>query len=99
MTHVVTEPCFNCKYTDCVTVCPVECFYEGEAILYIHPDECIDCEACIPECPVEAIFQEDSLPEEWTDYTALNAELSTTSPNITEQKESLVSKGACPGAA
>ena len=49
MTHVVCEPCFGCKYTDCVVVCPVECFYEGEKILYIHPDECIDCEACVPE--------------------------------------------------
>ena len=65
MTHVVAEPCFGCKYTDCVVVCPVECFYEGEQILYIHPDECIDCEACVPECPVEAIFHEDNLPEEW----------------------------------
>jgi ferredoxin len=64
MTHVVAEPCFNCKYTDCVVVCPVECFYEGEAILYIHPDECIDCEACVPECPVEAIFHEDNVPAE-----------------------------------
>ncbi len=62
MTHVVAEPCFNCKYTDCVVVCPVECFYEGESMLYIHPDECIDCEACVPECPVEAIFHEDNLP-------------------------------------
>ena len=69
MTHVVAEPCFNCKYTDCVVVCPVECFYEGESMLYIHPDECIDCEACVPECPVEAIFHEDNLPEEWKDYT------------------------------
>ena len=56
MTHIVAEPCFNCKYTDCVVVCPVECFYEGEKILYIHPDECINCGACEPECPVEAIF-------------------------------------------
>ena len=62
MTHVVAEPCFNCKYTDCVVVCPVECFYEGEAILFIHPEECIDCEACVPECPVAAIFHEDNLP-------------------------------------
>ena len=60
MTHVVAEPCFACKYTDCVVVCPVECFYEGEKMLYIHPDECIDCEACVPECPVEAIFHEDN---------------------------------------
>ena len=64
MTHVVAEPCSGCKYTDCVVVCPVECFYEGEQMLYIHPEECIDCEACVPECPVEAIFHEDNLPEE-----------------------------------
>ena len=51
MTHVVAQPCFACKYTDCVVVCPVECFYEGEQMLYIHPEECIDCEACVPECP------------------------------------------------
>ena len=70
MTHVVAEPCFGCKYTDCVVVCPVECFYEGEQMLYIHPEECIDCEACVPECPVEAIFHEDNLPEEWKDFTA-----------------------------
>ncbi len=70
MTHVVCEPCFGCKYTDCVVVCPVECFYEGEKILYIHPDECIDCEACVPECPVEAIFHEDNVPEEWKPFTA-----------------------------
>ena len=70
MAHVVAEPCFACKYTDCVVVCPVECFYEGEQMLYIHPDECIDCEACVPECPVEAIFHEDNVPEEWKAFTA-----------------------------
>ena len=80
MTHVVCAPCFNCKYTDCVVVCPVECFYEGEQMLYIHPDECIDCEACVPECPVEAIFHEDNVPEEWKEFTALNAELAPTLP-------------------
>ena len=63
MTHVVVEPCSGCKYTDCVVVCPVECFYEGDQMLYIHPEECIDCEACVPECPVEAIFHEDNVPE------------------------------------
>jgi ferredoxin len=89
MTHVVAEPCFGCKYTDCVVVCPVECFYEGEQMLYIHPDECIDCEACVPECPVEAIFHEDNLPEEWKDFTALNAEMATQCPVITEKKEPL----------
>ena len=89
MTHVVAEPCFGCKYTDCVVVCPVECFYEGEKILYIHPDECIDCEACVPECPVEAIFHEDNLPEEWKEFTALNAEMAPKCPVITEKKEPL----------
>ncbi len=88
MTHVVAEPCFNCKYTDCVVVCPVECFYEGESMLYIHPDECIDCEACVPECPVEAIFHEDNLPDDWTDYTALNAESVSPMPRH-HRKESL----------
>jgi ferredoxin len=76
MTHVVCEPCFACKYTDCVVVCPVECFYEGEKMLYIHPDECIDCEACVPECPVEAIFREANVPAKWDQYIALNAERS-----------------------
>ncbi len=90
MTHVVAQPCFGCKYTDCVVVCPVECFYEGEKMLYIHPEECIDCEACVPECPVEAIFLEDNLPEEWAEFTALNAELSTQCEVITEKKEPLV---------
>ena len=89
MTHVVCAPCFNCKYTDCVVVCPVECFYEGEQILYIHPDECIDCEACVPECPVEAIFHEDNVPEEWKDFIAVNAELAPTLPVITEKKTPL----------
>ena len=76
MTHVVAEPCFNCKYTDCVVVCPVECFYEGESMLYIHPDECIDCEACIPECPVEAIFADTDVPEEeeaWVERNEVEA--------------------------
>jgi ferredoxin len=89
MTHVVAEPCFACKYTDCVVVCPVECFYEGDQMVYIHPDECIDCEACVPECPVEAIFHEDNLPAEWKDFTELNAEMAPQLPVITEKKEPL----------
>jgi ferredoxin len=89
MTHVVAEPCFACKYTDCVVVCPVECFYEGDKMLYIHPDECIDCEACVPECPVEAIFHEDNLPSEWKDFKELNAEMAPQLPVITEKKEPL----------
>ncbi|MGV3484408.1 MAG: 4Fe-4S dicluster domain-containing protein [Planctomycetaceae bacterium] len=89
MTHVVTEPCSGCKYTDCVVVCPVECFYEGELMLYIHPEECIDCEACVPECPVEAIFHEDNVPEEWKKYVEINAENAEKCDSITEKKTPL----------
>ena len=72
MAYVVAEPCVNCKYTDCVTVCPVECFYEAENILYIHPEECIDCGACEPVCPVKAIFAEDETPDQWKQYIPIN---------------------------
>ena len=92
MAFVVCEPCHDCKYTDCVVVCPCECFYQDEAQLYIDPEHCIDCEACVPECPVEAIFHEDNLPEEWKDYKQLNAELATQCPVITEKKEPLAGK-------
>src|SRR3954470_18698115 len=74
MTYVVTEPCHECKYTDCVTVCPCDCFYQDEAMLYIDPGSCIDCGACMPECPVEAIFPEWEVPARWTQYVPLNAE-------------------------
>ncbi len=90
MAHIVCEPCFACKYTDCVVVCPVECFYEGDKILYIHPDECIDCEACVPECPVEAIFHQDNVPEEWQGFIELNAEMAPQCPVITEKKDPLI---------
>ena len=73
MTHVVCQPCYDCKYTDCVAVCPMECFYQDQAMLYIDPTECIDCEACVPECPVEAIFQELRVPNPWRSYVVLNA--------------------------
>jgi ferredoxin len=89
MAYVVTEPCFNCKYTDCLVVCPKECFYEGDSMLFIHPEECIDCDACMPECPVEAIYPAASVPEKWTEYIALNAEMALISPNITEKKTSM----------
>jgi len=92
MTHVVAKPCDGCRYTDCVVVCPVECFYAGETMLYIHPDECIDCEACVPECPVEAIYYEDDLPDEWKEYLQINADLAPQSPNITEQEEPLADR-------
>ena len=74
MAHIVAAPCNDCKYTDCCVVCPVECFYQDEMMLYIDPEDCIDCEACVPECPVEAIFAEANVPAQWTHYTALNAE-------------------------
>ena len=76
MTFVVTDNCVRCKYTDCVEVCPVDCFYEGPNFLVIHPDECIDCALCEPECPANAIFSEDELPEGQEKFIELNAELS-----------------------
>lgn len=89
MTFVVSENCINCKHTDCVEVCPVECFYEGPNFLAIHPDECIDCAMCEPECPEDAIFAEDELPETQKQFLSLNAEMSEVWPNITEIKEAL----------
>ena len=74
MTFVVGSPCVGCKDTACVTVCPVDCFYEGPDMLYIDPEECIDCGACEPECPVEAIFEESEVPEEWHKYSKINYE-------------------------
>jgi ferredoxin len=75
MTHVVTESCIRCKYTDCVEVCPVDCFIEGPNFLTIDPDLCIDCAVCIPECPVNAIYAEEDLPSDQKHMTAVNAEL------------------------
>ena len=75
MTYVVTESCIKCKYTDCVDVCPVDCFKEGPNMLVIDPDECIDCTLCVAECPVEAIFAEDDVPDSQQEWTALNKEL------------------------
>ena len=89
MTFVVTEACIKCKLTDCVEVCPVDCFHEGEQMLYIDPETCIDCESCVPECPVEAIFSEDDVPEEWTEFIQLNAEMSPKCEVLTEKKEPL----------
>lgn len=75
MTFVVLEECIRCKHTDCVEVCPVDCFYEGPNFLVINPDECIDCALCEPECPVDAIRTEDEVPNEQKSFIALNAEL------------------------
>ena len=74
MSHIVTAPCNDCKYTDCCVVCPVECFYQDEMMLYIDPVDCIDCEACVPECPVEAIFMDVDMPDRWAGYVQLNAD-------------------------
>src|SRR4051794_13021981 len=91
MALVVCEPCHDCKYTDCVVVCPTDCFYQDEMQLYIDPAECIDCAACMPECPVEAIFPDISVPHQWTHFIELNAErvsvLKERGGNITEQHE------------
>jgi ferredoxin len=86
MTFIVTEHCIRCKYTDCVEVCPVDCFYEGPTMLVINPDECIDCGLCEPECPVKAIVAEDDLPEAQHDFLRLNATLAKKWPNITHRK-------------
>ena len=87
MTFVVTENCIKCKYTDCVEVCPVDCFHEGPNFLVIDPEECIDCTLCEPECPAEAIFPEDDLPDGQEIYIKLNADLSLEWPVITEMKD------------
>ncbi len=94
MSFVITSPCFDCKYTDCVVVCPVESFMEGERMLYIMPSDmgtngCIDCYACVPECPVEAIFEEGDVPKDEFPFIELNREMAPQSPNITEKKEPL----------
>lgn len=89
MAFVVAEPCINCKYTDCVDVCPVDCFHEGQNFLVIDPDECIDCGACEPECPTSAIFAEDDLPSQWADYQELNAKFAPAWPVISAKKEPL----------
>ena len=86
MTFVVTENCIKCKYMDCVEVCPVDCFYEGPNFLVIHPDECIDCALCEPECPINAIVSEDDLVEGQSEFLSLNADLSKKWPNITSMK-------------
>jgi ferredoxin len=89
MAYVVTENCIRCKYTDCVDVCPVDCFREGPNFLVIDPEECIDCNLCVSECPAEAIFAEDDVPADQRQYIALNAELAKVWPVISEKKEPL----------
>ena len=85
MPYVVTDSCIKCKYTDCVEVCPVDCFYEGENMLVIHPDECIDCGVCEPECPAEAIV--DDTHEKADKFLEMNRDYSEQWPNITRKKD------------
>lgn len=87
MTFVVVDNCIKCKYTDCVEVCPVDCFREGPNMLVIDPDECIDCNLCVPECPIDAIFAEDDLPEDKSEFIKLNEDLAKEWPTITAMKE------------
>ena len=86
MTYVVTDNCIKCKYTDCVDVCPVDCFHEGPNFLVIDPEECIDCTLCEPECPAEAIFADDDVPDNMSNFIELNAELAKEWPVISEMK-------------
>lgn len=87
MTFVVTENCIRCKYTDCVEVCPVDCFHEGPNMLVINPDECIDCALCEPECPAEAIFSEDDLPEKFQNFLEINEQKAKDWPVLTTHKD------------
>ena len=89
MPFVITENCIKCKYTDCVDVCPVDCFHEGPNFLVIDPDECIDCSLCEPECPAKAIYAEDDLPADQTEFIGLNASLAKIWPVITASKPPL----------
>ncbi len=97
MTYVVVESCIKCKYMDCVEVCPVDCFYEGENMLVIHPDECIDCGVCEPECPVEAI-KPDTEPG-LENLLKLNADFAKIWPNITAKKEAAARRQGLGGGA
>jgi ferredoxin len=89
MAYVVAEPCIKCRYTDCVEVCPVDCFHEGPNAVVIDPGECIDCGACEPVCPSKAIFEESALPARWQEFAQLNAELARQWPVVTEKHEAL----------
>ena len=89
MTYIVTENCIKCKYTDCVDVCPVDCFREGPNMLVIDPEECIDCTLCVAECPADAIYSEDDLPDDQKDFLEINARLSKNWPSLTSKIDAL----------
>ena len=89
MTFVVTDNCKGCRFTDCVAVCPVECFHGDDEMLYIDPEECIDCGACVPECPVEAIYDEAQLPDEKSQWLQINADKAKDLPVVAEKGDPL----------
>ncbi len=89
MTYVVTESCIRCKYTDCVDVCPVDCFKVGPNFLVIDPNECIDCAVCVPECPVNAIYADQDVPADQQEFIAINRELSQSWPTISKKTDAL----------
>jgi len=100
MAHVVTESCRDCKYTDCVVECPVDCFYQDDNMLVIDADDCIDCGACVPACPVEAIYRDESVPSQWNDYIQINADraklLKGSGKQITKKQDPMKGPG-CKG--
>ncbi len=89
MAYVVTQHCVDCKYTDCVSVCPVDAFHEGDRMVYINPDTCVNCDACVPACPVEAIFSEETLPPAFQSYLKINADGAAAGPVINQKKDPL----------
>ena len=89
MAFVVTDACINCKHTDCVEVCPVDCFYEGDNFIVINPEECIDCGLCEPACPVKAIYAEVELPPDQIPFVEINDNLSRKWPNLTQKKDAM----------
>jgi ferredoxin len=91
MPYVVTQHCVDCKYTDCVAVCPVDAFHEGDRMVYINPDVCVNCDACVPACPVEAIYSEENLPAQFQPYLQLNAEGAAKYPNVNRKKDPMAS--------
>jgi NAD-dependent dihydropyrimidine dehydrogenase PreA subunit len=97
MTYTIAEPCIDVKDKACIEECPVDCIYEGERMLYIHPDECVDCGACEPACPVEAIFYEDDVPDEWKEFTPINAEFFEDSVSGLGSPGGAAKVGAFPG--
>ena len=89
MTYIVNDNCIKCKITDCVEVCPVDCFYEGDNFIVINPEECIDCGLCEPACPVKAIYAEDELPPDQIPFVEINDNLSRKWPNLTQKKDAM----------